>query len=149
MSTLKTLQDQRLQFKKEGEAKLATLLSTVLGDYQNRMSRGNAGEPEAELQAVLRYFLKNIKEFKANLEKIPGEIESERYKDLLAEEIVIEQLLPELLSEDDLRSLISTMISDQNLGPKDKGKVMSALKAAHAGRYDGKQASQLVTEMLS
>ncbi len=150
MSTLNALQSQRLAFKKEGNTKLATLLSTVLGDFQNRMSREKAGDEEAEIQAVLRYFLKNIKDFKSSLETTQAGKEDPRYQDLVAEQAAIENLLPKQLTEAELSALIDSLIATHGLsGSKDKGKAMAALKDSHAGLYDGKTASQIVSQKLS
>lgn len=149
MSTLEKLQAMRLQFKKEGNGKLATLLSTVLGDFQNKMSRPDASDEESTLLAVLRYFQKNVKEFKGNLESIKGGTEDPRYADLVAEEGVLADLLPTQLSEDQLKAALEALRGELSLqGAKDKGKLMSALKEKHGGLYDGKLAAQLSTTVL-
>jgi len=149
MSTLQKLQAARLQFKKEGNTKLATLLSTVLGDFQNKMSRPDAGDEESALLSVLRYFQKNVKEFKTNLESMPQGTADPRYADLVEEEKVLASLLPAQLTEDQLKAALEALRDSLALqGAKDKGKLMSALKEQHAGLYDGKMAAQLSSVVL-
>ncbi len=148
MSTLIKLQDQRMLYKKEGRAKLATLLSTVLGDFQNKITREKAGDQETEIQGVLRYFLKNIREFKLNLEKTELGKEDPRYLDLVEEESAIEALLPQQLSEDQLKAAMVELVKELSLGAKDKGKLMGALKQKHAGLYDGAMAAKLSDSVL-
>jgi uncharacterized protein len=149
MSTLEKLQAMRLQFKKDGNSKMATLLSTVLGDFQNKMSRPDASDEETTLLAVLRYFQKNVKEFKGNLESTASGKGDPRYADLLAEEKVLADLLPAQLSEDQLRIALEALRDSLSLqGAKNKGKLMSALKEKHGGLYDGKLAAQLSSVVL-
>ncbi|MCP5467883.1 MAG: GatB/YqeY domain-containing protein [Deltaproteobacteria bacterium] len=75
-------------------------------------------------------------------------------EDLVAKEkfelSIIQQFMPEPLSEEQLVSLISEVISEVDAnGPQDMGKVMQALKPKVTGRADGKVVSQKVKEVLS
>tara|TARA_B100001287_G_C22612160_1_gene495699 strand:+ start:669 stop:1121 length:453 start_codon:yes stop_codon:yes gene_type:complete len=75
-------------------------------------------------------------------------------EDLAAEELIqaniIEEFLPELLSEDEIREEVLKCI--QHLGAQgmsDMGKVMGFLSKSLAGRADGRVISKLVREELS
>lgn len=68
----------------------------------------------------------------------------------LAQAAVIENYLPKQMSEDELRSEISKILS--NLGassPSDLGKVMGVASKLFAGKADGKIVSAIVKELLS
>jgi hypothetical protein len=68
----------------------------------------------------------------------------------LAQAAVIENYLPKQMSEDELRSEISKILS--NLGassPSDLGKVMGVASKQFAGKADGKIVSAIVKELLS
>lgn len=68
----------------------------------------------------------------------------------LAQASVIENYLPKQMSEDELRSEISKILS--NLGassPSDLGKVMGVASKQFAGKADGKIISAIVKELLS
>jgi uncharacterized protein YqeY len=68
----------------------------------------------------------------------------------LAQAAVIENYLPKQMSEDELRSDISKILS--NLGassPSDLGKVMGVASKQFAGKADGKIVSAIVKELLS
>ena len=66
-----------------------------------------------------------------------------------AELKVLLSYLPEAMSESELRDLIqSTLQTVGAKGPQDMGRVMSALMPKIKGRADGKQAQQLVQQLL-
>lgn len=75
-------------------------------------------------------------------------------EDLVAKETaeleVIQEFLPQPLSEAELTSLIQDTITKVNAqGPQDMGKVMKELKEQVTGRADGKVVSQKVRELLA
>lgn len=75
-------------------------------------------------------------------------------QDLADEELfqakVIEEYLPKMLSEDEIRSEVKAAISQLGAtGPADMGKVMGVLSSKLAGKADGKLISTLVKEELS
>ena len=74
--------------------------------------------------------------------------------ELAAEELyqaqVIEAYLPQMLTEDEIRSEVSAaVIQTGAAGPQDMGKVMGILSAKLAGKADGKIIAALVKEILS
>ncbi len=67
-----------------------------------------------------------------------------------AEMVVIEEFMPETLSEDDLDALIRTAISSTDAqGMQDMGRVMNELKPQVLGRVDMGHLSQKVRQALS
>ncbi len=75
-------------------------------------------------------------------------------QDLADEEIfqakVIEEYLPKMLSDDEIRSVVSAKIQAIGAaGPADMGKVMGAVNGQIAGQADGKRVAELVKEALS
>ncbi|MFN0276263.1 MAG: GatB/YqeY domain-containing protein [Chitinophagales bacterium] len=71
--------------------------------------------------------------------------------DAEAEEIaVIETYLPRQMSEEELRKVLTEVISKIGAaGPQDMGKVMGAATKELAGKADGKMISLIVKELLS
>lgn len=66
-----------------------------------------------------------------------------------AEIAVIEAYLPKQMDEADARSAIEALIKDLGAaGPKDMGKVMSALKTRFTGLMDMSKASGMVKDLL-
>lgn len=75
-------------------------------------------------------------------------------QDLADEELfqakVIEEYLPKMLTEDEIRSEVIKAISETGAsGPQEMGKVMGILTGRLAGKADGKIISAIVKEQLS
>jgi uncharacterized protein YqeY len=75
-------------------------------------------------------------------------------EDLAAEELyqaqVIEQYLPPMLSEEELRAeVLAAKASTGAQGPQDMGKLMGVLSAKLAGKADGKAIAAMVKEVLA
>ena len=67
-----------------------------------------------------------------------------------AELLVIEEFLPQQMSEEETRAAIAQIKADTGAeGMKDMGKVMGELKARHGATLDMSKASGLVKEALS
>ncbi|MGE5421922.1 MAG: GatB/YqeY domain-containing protein [Ignavibacteriales bacterium] len=68
----------------------------------------------------------------------------------LTEEVeILQNYLPDQMTEDEIRSLISGIISETEAkGPNDMGKIMKLVIPKTKGRADGKMVSSLVKQML-
>jgi len=67
----------------------------------------------------------------------------------LAEIAVLEQFLPEALSEDEIKKVVLDTITKLGAsGMKDMGKVMGAVSSELSGKADGKVISTLVKQLL-
>ncbi|MGZ6273086.1 MAG: GatB/YqeY domain-containing protein [Candidatus Limnocylindrales bacterium] len=63
---------------------------------------------------------------------------------------VVSEFMPQPLSEAELEALVEQAIADTGAAsPREMGKVMGWLSPRTRGRADGKQVSQLVTQMLA
>ncbi|EAQ40705.3 GatB/Yqey domain protein [Polaribacter sp. MED152] len=68
----------------------------------------------------------------------------------LAEIAVLEQFLPEALSEEEIEKVVKATIADLNAeGMKDMGKVMGVVSKKLSGQADGKTISTLVKKNLA
>ena len=75
-------------------------------------------------------------------------------EDLAADELfqakVIEEYLPKMLSEDEIRAEVAAAIAQTGAsGPQDMGKIMGVLSGKLAGKADGKIIAALVKEALA
>ena len=80
--------------------------------------------------------------------------QAQNREDLASEELfqaqVIEQYLPQTLSEEELRTeVIAAKASTGAQGPLDMGKLMGVLSAKLAGKADGKAIAAMVKEVLA
>ncbi|MBC8506579.1 MAG: GatB/YqeY domain-containing protein [Anaerolineales bacterium] len=107
--------------------------------------KGELDEPD--VLAILQ------KEVKARHETIEGAQKAKR-DDLIAEaeaEIaVLEEYLPKALGREELEALVREAIAESGAtSPKEIGLVMKTLMPKVRGRADGKEANQIVRELLS
>lgn len=75
-------------------------------------------------------------------------------EDLAQEEMlqaeVLKEFLPKMLSDDEIRAVVSTKISELNItSPKEMGKLMGVLTQELAGKADGKLVADIVKEELN
>ncbi|HSA33854.1 MAG TPA: GatB/YqeY domain-containing protein [bacterium] len=132
--------------KKAHDLVRSNLLSTLLGEA---MAVGkNAGNRETtpeEVMQIIRKFMKNIDETIAILTGDGKPCDKEK-----AEKAILEGYLPKQLTPEELAKAIEEIVATlPEKSPKAMGQVMAKLKELHAGRYDGKLASQLVKEKLA
>ena len=68
----------------------------------------------------------------------------------MAQLSILEEFLPEQLSEDEIRETVSVVVSQMGAASMaDMGKVMGAANKQLAGRADGKLIAQIVKSILS
>ena len=110
--------------------------------------KGNKdGIPEEEILGLLQSMIKQRRDSIALYEK-DGRMELAQQE---AEEIaIIEEYLPQQMSDDDIAAAIDAVIEDAGAATlKDMGKVMAGLKEKHAGSMDFSMASAMVKERLT
>lgn len=110
--------------------------------------KGNKdGIPEEEILGLLQSMVKQRRDSIALYEK-GGRMELAQQE---AEEIaIIEEYLPQQMSDDDIAAAIDAVIEDAGAATlKDMGKVMAGLKEKHAGSMNFSMASAMVKERLT
>ena len=98
---------------------------------------------EEEVQVVL----KEIKQTKETLEMTP-EDRTEIIEECRARIAVLEEFAPKMMGEEEIRSVIASVLSDMGLDhptAKDKGKIMKELMPKVKGKADGKLVNELVS----
>ncbi|MDD3444873.1 MAG: GatB/YqeY domain-containing protein [Zavarzinia sp.] len=116
-------------------------------DIAARTEGPDAGVGEAELVTVLQKLIKQRRDSIEAYEKggRPELADKER-----AEIAVIEDYLPQQMSEDEMKAAIATAVAELGAsGMKDMGKVMAALRERHGGTMDFGKASPLVKAALA
>ena len=99
--------------------------------------------------AVLKICMKLIKQRKQTYELYIQQERPDLAKEELEQANVIEEFLPKMLSEDEIRVEVkSAMESIGASGPQDMGKCMGLLTKKLAGKADGKIISSIVREEL-
>ena len=136
---------------KDKDTKSTATLRLILAALKDRdIAARSKGEKaiisDIEVLALLQSMIKQRRE-SISLYEQGGRMELAQQE---AEEIaVIEKFLPEQMSDDEMASIIKSIISKSKAtNLKDMGRVMSALKENHAGSMDFSKASALVKDQL-
>jgi len=109
-----------------------------------------AGRGELKEEDETKLLQKLVKQRKDSLEIFQQQKRTDLAQKEQEEIEIIEKFLPKQLSADELRSELSSIISEVGAtSPADIGKVMGAATKKFAGKADGKTISALVKELLS
>jgi uncharacterized protein YqeY len=121
-------------------------LRLISAELQARDIAAKAPIPDAEVPAVLQRMIKQRRDSIAAYDKAGRQ---ELAAQEAAEIAVIEEFLPQQMSEAEAKDAIAAAIKESGAaGPKDMGKVMGVLKTRYAGRLDFGKASGLVKDLL-
>ncbi|HEX9158807.1 MAG TPA: GatB/YqeY domain-containing protein [Rhizomicrobium sp.] len=134
------------------EQKRVSTLRLVLAalkdrDIANRSEANREGIGDDEILSLLAKMIKQREESAAAFEAggRPELAASER-----EEIVIIREFQPAQMSETDTRSAVAAIIAETGASaPKDMGKVMTMLKAHHAGRMDFAKASAIAKDLLT
>ena len=146
MSIKENLQESLKDALKSGERLRKTTLRMALAAIKNAEVEAR-GELEDDL--VLNLLQKEVK---ARQETIEGAKQAQR-PDLISkaedEIAVLSEFLPQPLSQEELREVVKTAIKTAGASSMaDMGRVMGVLMPLIRGRADGKEANQVVRELL-
>lgn len=132
MTTLNDVKQVQLQARKDRDSVKASLLTTVIGEVQNRVTSHPVDKRTAEvenntLQEVLNSFLKKNREAQ---EKVKGDA-----LDVLKQEAqIIASFQPKRLSEAELTEIVKSKFP--NLDIKDKGRAIGQMKREYGELID-------------
>jgi hypothetical protein len=151
MSLLQTIKQDQLSARKARDSDTTRILTTLIGEAE--MVGKNAGSREStdeEVRAVVKKFIKNNQELIAAGSKSDIEANAARNAIAIQENVILQGYLPAQLSEDQLNSLIGTLL-EKAIKPTNQGVIMKGLKEVVAGQYDydGALASKLVKDALA
>jgi uncharacterized protein YqeY len=140
------MSETKAALKAQNKPRLSAL-RLISAALQERDIAAKAAIPDQEIPALLQKMIKQRRESQAIYEKAGRQ---EQAAQEAAEIEVIEEFLPQQMSETEARDAIAAAIKDAGAaGPKDMGKVMGLLKQRHAGRLDFGKVSALVKEQLT
>lgn len=139
MSILEQIRADQLTARKAKDALSASLLTTLIGEAtkitDEEFKKGQTAVTDEKVIATLKKFLKNAQDTKLALGDDPRVATTDH------EIAILNNYLPQQMSEDDLRGVIERFRA--NNADANVGTIMAHLKTNYAGLYDGKVASQL------
>ena len=123
------------------------LIQAALKD-RDIANRG-AGKEAAGDEEVLQILAKMVKQREESARVYDDAGRPELAAQERAEIAIISEFQPEQFSDDKIRAVVQTAITDIGAAsPRDMGKVMALLKERHAGQMDFSKASGVLKELL-
>ncbi len=142
-SGLKTRLQNDLNTARKERDKLRTLvLSTVISEVRNREIDDRAELDDDGVVQVVSRAIKQRKDASTQM-RDAGRGELADQED--AQSAILEEYLPEGMSEDEVRGIVREIIAS---GADQMGPLMGQLMPRIRGRFDGKEANRIVREEL-
>jgi len=146
MSIKKQLRDALIEALKSGETQRKTTLRMALASIKN--AEVEARE-DLEEDLVLNLIQKEVKARQETIESAKKAQRPDLIEKAEQEIKIFNEFLPQQLSAEELRVLVQEAVQESGAGSMAEiGKVMGALMPKIRGRADGKQANQIVRELL-
>ncbi|MEE4000688.1 GatB/YqeY domain-containing protein [Tenacibaculum sp. FZY0031] len=148
MSLQKQVMDKMKEAMKAKDTIALTALRALKSAFMLANTEAGAGElTEAE---ELKIIQKQVKQRKDSATVFTEQGRNDLAEPELAEAAVLEQFLPEALSEEEIGNIVEKIIADVGAdGMKDMGKVMGIVSKQLAGQADGKTISAIVKAKLA
>lgn len=144
----KIMADLKTAMLAKDEAALRSLRAVKAAILLAKTSEGASGELKDEDE--IKLLQKLVKQRKDSLEIFQQQNRTDLAKKEQEEIEIIEKFLPIQLSAEELKTIVSKIISDVGASsPADMGKVMGVATKQLAGKADGKTISSLVKELLA
>lgn len=146
MCLLKTLKSDQLAARKLHKSDVASSLTSLISEAEMVGKNKRNDQPtDEEVVQTIKKFLKGIDESISACDKLNRD--SSKLKN---EKKLLESYLPRQLSKDELTILIKARIFNVNLsGQKSLGILMKWLNENYAGRFNGKDASEISKHLLT
>ncbi|MCD6424568.1 MAG: GatB/YqeY domain-containing protein [Anaerolineales bacterium] len=146
MSIKKQLRDALTEALRSGETQRKTTLRMALASIKN--AEVEARE-ELEEDLVLNLIQKEVKARQETIEAAKKAQRPDLIEKAEQEIKILNEFLPQQLSSEELRILVQEAVQESGASSMAEiGKVMGALMPKIRGRADGKQANQIVRELL-
>jgi len=146
MSFIEKIKLDMYSAMKSGEKEKADTLRNLLAKLKDRQIEKRGDLSEKDGLAVIKSQVKQRKESSEIFEKANRLELAEKEKNEMA---ILGSYLPQMMSDDEIRSLVSSIIEDTGADSiSDIGKVMPVILARGGGRVDGKKANAIVRELL-
>lgn len=142
--------DLKEAMKAKRAVRLQVLRSLKAKMMEKEIAERKGGEATLSDEQALQVLSKAAKQRKESI----TQFEQGNRQDLADHEkeelAIIEEYLPELMSEDDVRKIVGEKIAAMGAsGPQDMGKVMGPIMGLLKGKADGTLVSKLVKETLN
>jgi uncharacterized protein YqeY len=128
--------------RKARDKERTLVLSTLLSEIRNREIDGGS---ELDEDGTIQVIARAIKQRKDAADQMREAGREELAAKEEAQADVLQEYLPQALSEDDVRAMVREIVAG---GATDMGPIMGQLMPRIRGRFDGKEANRIVREEL-
>jgi uncharacterized protein len=147
MSLVDTIRKDMFQASKEGKTLKSDILKMALAEIKNAQKASEKELEESDIEKILRREVKKIKDSIEQFEKMQRDDLVKKEKEQLE---VLNEYLPELLGEDEVRKVVEEKIKQTGAeSMRDMGKVMGVVMKELDGKADGNTVKTIVQELLS
>lgn len=144
------IDDLKEAMKAKNSEKTLLLRSLKAKILEKEISERKQGESVLSNDQVIEVLMKAAKQRKESIEQFNQGNRPELAEKEERELALIEEYLPKMMDEDEIRSAVQNQIHSMNAsGLQDMGKVMGALMGKLKGKADGSTISKIVKEELS
>ena len=145
------IKQETVSAMKAGQKERTAALRLISAKIKDRdIEQRTAAKPMEDEALVIDTLQKMAKQRRESIEMFQAGGREELAAQERAELAVIEEFLPQQMSEEDTRMAIEAIKAEVGAtGPKDMGKVMAELKARHGAQLDMSKASGLVKASLT
>ncbi|MDY0780730.1 GatB/YqeY domain-containing protein [Tenacibaculum sp. IB213877] len=148
MSIQQQVTDKMKEAMKSKNTVALTALRALKSAFMLAQTEAGAGDLSEEQE--LKIVQKQVKQRKDSAKVFQEQDREDLAEPELAEAAVLEQFLPEALSDEEITEVVEQTIEKTGAsGMKDMGKVMGIVSKQLAGKADGKTISAIVKEKLS
>lgn len=146
MSLLKNITDDMYLSMKSGDKEKANTLRTLISKLKDQQIKLRKDISDEEARKIIKTLVKQRKE--------SAEIYSKAGREELAQKenfeiSILDNYLPNLMSEEDVLSLIKKIVNETNAKDlSDIGKVMPLVMQRGKGKVDGKIANSILRSLL-
>lgn len=146
MVTLTQLKTEQLQARKEKNAVKSALLTTLLGEIQNKVTAEPVEKRTAEFEQKI--VEGKVKSFLDQNKDAQGQITDEvRLAELKIEQSILSSYMPQQLSVEEIKAAILAKFPEVN--EKNKGPIVGYLKKTFGNSVDGALAGQVVASLMA
>lgn len=141
MTLRENIQQHFINARKARDTVCANLLGVVLAEVTTlEKSPAHIGKPIVD-EDVIKIMRKLVVANEEVIKVAPDPRQAKQENDIL------DLFLPKLIDNVELHALVTKLVDERSL--TNMGDVMKALKADHAGQYDGKSASTIAKAVLN
>lgn len=139
--------DMKDAMRQKDKEKLATIRMILSAIKNAEIQQKKEFEEDEEVHPLIQKEIKQTKDSQDAYKSQPGY--DEKVAELQRRMDTLMGYLPEQLTEDELKEIIATLMTELNIqGKQDKGKLMGALMPKVKGKAEGALVNKVVTEAL-